>query len=138
MILRQSDVPPGAAHLICRNMLPANIANGGLNIAEGSLAVSPSSGTVRLLLFLRAASSLLVSSMPKCPKAIWYVSFDDFTSRRRVRSVQAFKSESEAKQFAREALASGKAVYAGTINPHEPRRLIPPEQIDEWLKEHRD
>ena len=26
--------------------------------------------------------------------------------------------------------------YAGTLNPHEPRRFIPFEKIDEWLNEH--
>jgi hypothetical protein len=71
--------------------------------------------------------------MPKRPKKIWYVSFDPDPKRRRFRSAQSFASESDAKQFAREALASGKVVYAGTINPHEPRRFIPPEKIEAWL-----
>ena len=69
--------------------------------------------------------------MPKRPKKIWYVSFDPDPKRRRSRSAQSFASESEAKQFAREALTSGKVVYAGTINP--PRRFIPPEKIEAWL-----
>jgi len=65
---------------------------------------------------------------------IWYVSFENPQRKRQhVRSTQAFESEEEAKHFAREALASGKFIYAGTINPHTPRRFISPDQIDEWL-----
>jgi hypothetical protein len=72
----------------------------------------------------------------KMPKKAWFVSFDPDPKRRRIRSAQSFASEIEAKRFAREAVSSGKVVYAGAINPHEPRRFIPPEKMDEWLNEH--
>jgi hypothetical protein len=122
--------------LICRNAPSAKIANGDGNTAERSLAVPAVSGAVRFSLLFRAAPLSVSSSMTKHPKKIWYVSFDDQPSGRRLRSAQAFESESEAKQFAKDALSSGKVVYAGTLNPHEPRRFIPFEKIDEWLNEH--
>jgi hypothetical protein len=65
----------------------------------------------------------------------WYVSCEACVTRRHVRSSVSFESESEAKQFAKEALASRKAVYAGTINPHVPKRFIPAEKVDDWINE---
>jgi hypothetical protein len=38
---------------------------------------------------------------------------------------RTFATEIEAKQFARVKLDEGLAVYAGTINPHLPKRIIP-------------
>jgi hypothetical protein len=65
---------------------------------------------------------------------IWYVSFSSAQpKRRRVRGAQTFDSEDKAKQFARDTLASGAVIYAGTINPHAPKRFISPDKIDEWL-----
>ena len=64
---------------------------------------------------------------------IWYVSSETYVTRRHVRSSSAFASESQAKRFARQELAAGKAVYAGTINPHTPKCFIPPEKVQSWL-----
>jgi hypothetical protein len=64
---------------------------------------------------------------------IWYVSFETYRTRRHFRNSSAFESESEAKQFAREALAAGNAVYAGTINPHTPKRFVSPENMRDWV-----
>jgi hypothetical protein len=65
---------------------------------------------------------------------IWYVSFSNAQpKRRRVRGAQTFDSEAEAMQFARDTLAAGAVVYAGTINPHAPKRFISADKIDEWL-----
>ena len=65
---------------------------------------------------------------------IWYVSFENpQLTRQHVRSTLTFESEEEAKQFTRQTLASNRSVYAGTINPHTPKRLVSPDQIDEWL-----
>ncbi|WP_404979755.1 hypothetical protein [Bradyrhizobium sp. Arg816] len=44
-------------------------------------------------------------------------------------------TEHEAKLFARAKLDEGLAVFAGTINPHLPRRLIPASGINAWLAE---
>ena len=66
---------------------------------------------------------------------IWYVSFENPQRRRGefLRSTESCESEEEAKQFAREALVSGKPIYAGTINPHTPKLVILPDKIEEWL-----
>ncbi len=42
-------------------------------------------------------------------------------------------TEAEAKAFARSKLEEGLTVYAGTINPHTPKRLVPSSQIYVWL-----
>jgi hypothetical protein len=64
---------------------------------------------------------------------IWYVSCETYVTRRRARHSQSFENEEDAKQFAKVAAASGKAVYAGTISPHTPKQFIPPHKLDEWL-----
>ena len=52
---------------------------------------------------------------------------------RRARETKTFATENEAKLFARAKLDEGLAVFAGTINPHLPRRLIPASDIQAWL-----
>jgi len=47
---------------------------------------------------------------------------------------RTFATEVEAKQFARVKLDEGLAVYAGTINPHLPKRIIPSGGIFHWLE----
>jgi len=42
-------------------------------------------------------------------------------------------TEGEAKIFARSKLEEGLTVFAGTINPHLPKRLVPSSQIYNWL-----
>jgi hypothetical protein len=64
---------------------------------------------------------------------IWYVSCETYVGRRRVRHSCGFETETEARQFARAAVAAGKAVYAGTIGPSRPKRFIAPDDIDHWL-----
>jgi hypothetical protein len=44
-----------------------------------------------------------------------------------------FESESEAKNFARAKFDEGLTVYAGTVNPVLPKRLIPSDGIPSWL-----
>ena len=39
----------------------------------------------------------------------------------------------EARDFARAKYNDGLTVYAGTINPHLPRQLIPSRSIASWL-----
>jgi len=46
--------------------------------------------------------------------------------------------DAEAKEFARQKLADTQNITAGTLNPHLPKRLIPPAQLIEWLEEPHD
>jgi len=68
---------------------------------------------------------------------IWYVAFRRPDDARvvYVRNSKTFRTEIEAKQFARERLEEGCDVSAGTINPHRPRRTIGPGQIMSWLED---
>lgn len=68
----------------------------------------------------------------------WYVTFE--VQRRGIlprlrspRETKTFATEEEAKLFARQKLDEGLAVFAGTINPHVPKRIIPSPRIQAWL-----
>lgn len=68
----------------------------------------------------------------------WYVTFEPhkrgtLPKPRRPRQTMTFATEAEARQFARARLDEGLTVFAGTINPHLPRQLIPAESIIHWL-----
>ena len=68
----------------------------------------------------------------------WYVSFEIrqrgvLPRQRSLRETRTFATEDEAKLFARAKLDEGLSVFAGTINPHVPRRLIPASDIYAWL-----
>jgi hypothetical protein len=67
---------------------------------------------------------------------IWFVSFGphrtDEAATSMVRSTRTFKSEVDAKLFAMQILAKGWVASAGTINPHQPKRVIGPSQIEKW------
>nr|WP_245334130.1 hypothetical protein [Bradyrhizobium guangdongense] len=70
----------------------------------------------------------------------WYVTFEVrrrglLLRQRSPRETKTFATEAEAKLFARAKLDEGLAVFAGTINPHLPRRLIPSSGIAAWLSE---
>ena len=74
----------------------------------------------------------------------WYVTFEVPTRgtlqrRRCPRATKTFKSENEAKEFARAKFNEGLIVHAGTVNPHLPRRTIPSSDIPGWLDDqHQD
>jgi hypothetical protein len=51
------------------------------------------------------------------------------------RVTKAFRSERDAKAFARTKLAEGLNVIAGTLNPHLPKRTIASTQLRGWLNE---
>jgi hypothetical protein len=73
----------------------------------------------------------------------WYVTFEVrkrglLPRQRSPRETKTFATEAEAKLFARAKLDEGLAVFAGTINPHLPRRLIPASGIAAWLVEEQD
>jgi hypothetical protein len=68
----------------------------------------------------------------------WYVTFEIRKSgilpkHRSPRETRTFATEGEAKLFARSKFEEGLAVFAGTINPHLPRRLIPAAGIQAWF-----
>ena len=75
---------------------------------------------------------------------IWYVTFEIrkrgiLPKQRSPRETRTFVTEDEAKIFARSKLEEGLTVFAGTINPHFPKRLVPSSQIYAWLAdEHGD
>ena len=70
---------------------------------------------------------------------IWYVTFEvhkrgALPKRRSPRATRTFENETEAKTFARAKFNEGLIVYAGTINPHSPRKVIPSSSIPLWLE----
>jgi hypothetical protein len=68
---------------------------------------------------------------------MWFVSFKKLESlREHARQTQTFATEIEAKKFARSRMDDkGIAMYAGTINPHWPKRTLSSHQIADWLDE---
>lgn len=70
----------------------------------------------------------------------WYVTFESgprglLPKRRSPRETRTFATEGEAKIFARSKLDEGLIVFAGTINPHLPRRLVLSSHVHTWLTE---
>jgi hypothetical protein len=70
----------------------------------------------------------------------WYVTFEIrqrgvLPRQRSPRETRTFATEDEAKSFARAKLHEGLSVFAGTINPHVPRRVIPAPAIHAWLSD---
>ena len=63
----------------------------------------------------------------------WYVSFGpDRNATSMVRSTRTFKSEIDAKLFAMQILSKGWIASAGTLNPHQPKQVVGPSQIERW------
>jgi hypothetical protein len=67
---------------------------------------------------------------------IWYVSFGpdraDESATSKARSTRRFKSEIDAKLFAMQILSKGWVASAGTLNPHQPKQIVGPSQIEQW------
>ena len=71
---------------------------------------------------------------------IWYVAFgpdktvktDDSAGTSMVRSTRTFKTEVDAKLFAMQILAKGWTASAGTLNPHQPKQVVGPSQVELW------
>jgi hypothetical protein len=70
-------------------------------------------------------------------KLTWYVVFEvPKTVKQRGRRVtETFENESQAREFARQKVAEGVLVNAGTINPHLPKRAIASTDIQQWIEE---
>jgi hypothetical protein len=69
----------------------------------------------------------------------WYVAFGpdkavEANGRAKVvrRSTRTFKSEVDARLFAMQIVAKGWSASAGTLNPHQPRQVVGPAQIERW------
>ena len=71
--------------------------------------------------------------------ATWYVSFEEKkvqpVKRTFLRKTITFRTEAEAKKFAKQKMTEAENVSAGTINPHVPKRIISPSQIAGWSDE---
>jgi len=70
---------------------------------------------------------------------IWYVAFGpektvkmDDGANGAVRSTRTFKTEIDAKLFAMQILAKGWSASAGTLNPHQPKQVVGPSQVEKW------
>jgi hypothetical protein len=69
---------------------------------------------------------------------IWYVAFEPEKTLKpaasgTVRSTRTFKSEIDAKLFAMKIIAKGWSATAGTLNPHQPKQIVGPSQIEHWV-----
>jgi hypothetical protein len=70
---------------------------------------------------------------------IWYVAFGPDKSLRAngdavgaIRSTRTFRSEVDAKLFASQILAKGWTATAGTLNPHQPKRVVGAADVERW------
>ena len=70
---------------------------------------------------------------------IWYVAFGpdktvktDVNVLGTVRSTRTFKTEVDAKLFAMQILAKGWSASAGTLNPHQPKKIVGPSEVEQW------
>lgn len=67
---------------------------------------------------------------------IWYVTFGPDkmgeAAGGAARSTRTFKTEIDAKLFAMQILAKGWSASAGTLNPHQPKQVVGPSQIERW------
>jgi hypothetical protein len=71
----------------------------------------------------------------------WFVTFEIrkrgllHKKERSPRETRTFRTETEAKIFAQTKLEKGLVVFAGTINPYSPKRLVLSRDIAGWLLE---
>lgn len=68
----------------------------------------------------------------------WYVTIEvrkrgTLPKRRSPRVTRTFETEIDAREFAREKFNEGLVVFAGTLNPHVPKRIVPSDSIPMWL-----
>jgi len=76
-------------------------------------------------------------------REIWYVSYRSNINpkqdgeQRKSRAARRFKTEAEARSFAREIIAKGWSAIAGTINPYKPKKTVSSREILAWIQERR-
>ena len=76
---------------------------------------------------------------PTRSKSTWYVSYEPKErpppgKYRPLRKADTFRTEQEAKAFAKARLADSRNINAGTLNPHLPKRTINSIQLRDWLE----
>jgi hypothetical protein len=86
----------------------------------------------------KISPALVASTIDVTMPDTWYVTFQvhqrgTLPRPRCPRLTATFATEAEARHFARARLEEGLTVFAGTINPHTPRRVILAEHINNWL-----
>ncbi|WP_423961315.1 hypothetical protein [Bradyrhizobium sp.] len=71
---------------------------------------------------------------------IWYVSYRSNISPRRddseprfARATRKFRTEAEARKFARDIIDKGWSAIAGTLNPHTPKKTVSSTRILDWI-----
>jgi hypothetical protein len=110
--------------------------NGGSADGSVNLGIATNSSVN----FRHAARGETFDRNPRYPAMtqpdIWYVTFGpdrtDENATSMVRSTRKFKTEVDAKLFAMQILAKGWSASAGTLNPHQPKRIVGPAQIEQW------
>jgi hypothetical protein len=70
---------------------------------------------------------------------IWYVAYGrdravktDASAAGTLRSTRTFKSEVDAKLFAKQIVAKGWSASAGTLNPHLPKQVVGVSEVEGW------
>jgi hypothetical protein len=48
-------------------------------------------------------------------------------------ATRAFRTEADAKAFAREIVKNGWRANAGTLNPHHPKRVVSLDRVLDWI-----
>jgi hypothetical protein len=81
-----------------------------------------------------------VAGMPESanPVATWFVTYQPvgrIPKNGYSRTSKQFANEQDAKAFAKDRLAEGLELTAGTLNPHSPKRFIGSARILDWLKD---
>jgi hypothetical protein len=62
----------------------------------------------------------------------WFVSYKTGRGAHHERMTRTFQSEDDAKQFAMQMLIAQKYPVAGTLNPHQPKRIIASLWVASW------
>jgi hypothetical protein len=65
-------------------------------------------------------------------KKTWFVSYKTKDGSHHERMTHTFQTERDAKQFAMQMLIAEKYPIAGTLNPHQPKRIIASFRVATW------
>ena len=106
---------------------------------RGTVLVRLDHPWIRLAIACSLPARLKLIMAKKLKRSTWYVSFVPIErlpgQRAFIRKTETFRSEQDAKAFAKAKLADGLNIIAGTLNPHLPKRIIALAQILDWLNE---
>jgi hypothetical protein len=62
----------------------------------------------------------------------WFVSYKTKSGTHHERMTRTFRSEDDAKRFARLMLAEEKYPVAGTLNPYQPKQIVSSFRVATW------